>query len=144
MEEVKQVEDILSYVQKITGRTDLTDLDAFEKHYHNLSDFISKKKDDFRKELEPDLSKVISEEKKKVEDSFKPVADWIKEAGVDITKVQPLAVKEFLGEQHQEIAPRNVNAGVEKESVLQGLKNDIRRTNSQDAKEEYVKKALLE
>ena len=94
---------------EITGREFQSEEDMLS-HIKNLQDLAFSKKEEIRKELQSDFDTKIEQEKEKVrdetEDKFQKYRVFIRDANIDLDKVNPLAIKEYLGEQHSEIAPR--------------------------------------
>lgn len=92
-------------IEELSKREFVSEEEAV-KHYSNLASFIGKKKEDYAKELEPKIQEMLTENEKKIKESYSKYENFIKEAGIDINTVNPLAIKEYVGEQHGDIRPR--------------------------------------
>ena len=132
------MEETLKLLQEVSGR-EFADMEDFKKHYQNLSSYIGKKKEDFRNELMPEFEARVTAEVNKVKEGYVKHETFIKEAGIDLEKVNPLAIKEYIGESHQDIKPRM--SGEDESAKMDKLKR-LTMQGNRDARTELIKLSL--
>jgi len=105
-------EEILAALKEISGREDLASVEDFKTHYDNLNQFRVKKTDDIKSEIQKEFDtqkvELANKAKEEVKKELEPYKKWIEDAGIkDIKTVNPIAVAEYIGEQHEDIKPRS-------------------------------------
>ncbi len=135
---MQETNNILEKIQEITGREYKTEEEAL-KHLKNIQGLAFSKKEDLKKELQNEFDSAMEEERGKVkeetEKKYTKYEEFILEAGIDLEKVNPLAIKEYLGEQHAEIAPR---AAVQESTNNKVELENRARTGDEEAIQELV------
>ncbi|MEX0598247.1 MAG: hypothetical protein WD512_17300 [Candidatus Paceibacterota bacterium] len=124
--ETVEKSEFVKKLEEISSR-EFRDEEQAVKHYKSLAAYVGKKKEDFEKDVKPQVAK-----------EFEKYTDWLKEAGVDIETVNPLSIKEYIGESHEDIAPRPASP-VNNEQQLKALADRAQR-GDEDAQAELVRK----
>jgi tRNA U34 5-carboxymethylaminomethyl modifying GTPase MnmE/TrmE len=136
---------MLDKYNEVTGRT-FENEEAAVEHLKNLQKLAFSKQEDAQKDAlkqyEIELETKLKEKEEAVTKDLAPYKAWIENAGVDLQKVNPLAIKEYLGESHEDIKPRaeQVNNRAEVESLEQKIASGRATQNEREA---YMRKTVL-
>lgn len=98
-------------LSELVGRP-VKDLEDFKKHYNNLKSFVGKKG-------EPEI---VNEDLKKSQEELQAVKNWLNDAGIDTSKLNPFQVKTYVeGINQPDIAPRTVASNNEQIRKIENL-----------------------
>ena len=132
--------EFIEKYKEISGREVATEEEAV-KHFQNLSELAFSKKEKFKEEFQVEANAILElklkEKEEELNKALEPFKKFVEDAGVDITKVNPLAIKEYIGESHEDIKPRtqSVDTEAEKKDLERRAKN-----GDKNARQELVKR----
>lgn len=147
-EEVKE-KSMLELYNEVSGRSFESEAEAVE-HLANLQKLAFKKKeevkDEFRAQLEADFTKKTEDAVKAKEEELKaqyePFKKFIEQANIRLDKVNPLAIAEYLGEQHEDIKPRTEAVDSQQEAKTLEEKIESGKATQED-RARYVRLTVL-
>ena len=137
---------MLEEYNKITGREFASEAEAVQ-HLTNLQKLAFAKSEDLKKEAKTELEVEYRESEakkiKEAEDKLLPYKAFVEQAGIkDLTKVNPVAIAEYLGEQHEDIKPRT--EAVDTHAAANELETKIKLgTATQEERGAYLRLTVL-
>ena len=142
--------EFIEKYKEVSGREVATEEEAVQ-HFKNLEKLAFAKQEDMKKEAKTELevefreteAAKIKEAEDKIKAEYEPFKSFVEQAGIkDLSKVNPLAIAEYIGEQHEDIKPRTdvVDTQIAQNELEAKIKNG---RATQDERNAYMRMTVL-